>query len=244
MTPVVTRNLLARVESDYAFPALPEYSAHRHIRSCFVGCPPSRLRNRPRFASGRAQETERRQGELSVCPARSLHRETGLIQNSPAPPVAPGSSQGPKEPRSVSMQGMTRAPPPAMSRAVGPNGSGHLRCSEPCEHTCQAGSQMSKVCVSGGQAPLRTLVRVSDLQIFTIIDGITRLEPPHGRAPPELNPTLNRRLGAMRPAVHLCRRAGTRRTGSDVRVSPAGLPSWRSRSVKASMMSGASNARF
>src|ERR1019366_10572841 len=98
MTPVVTRNLLARVESDYAFPALPEYSAHRHIRSCFVGCPPSRLRNRPRFASGRAQETERRQGELSVCPARSLHRETGLIQNSPAPPVAPGSSQGPTEP--------------------------------------------------------------------------------------------------------------------------------------------------
>jgi hypothetical protein len=32
--------------------------------------------------------------------------------------------------------------------------------------------------------------------------------------------------------------------GSEVRVSPAGLPSWRSRSVKASMMSGASNARF
>ena len=47
---------------------------------------------------------------------------------------------------------------------------------------------MSKVCVPGGQVPLRTLVRVSGLQIFTIIDDFARLEPPHGRAQPELNP--------------------------------------------------------
>ena len=37
---------------------------------------------------------------------------------------------------------------------------------------------MSKVCVPGGQVPLRTLVRVSDLRIFIIIDGFGRLEPP------------------------------------------------------------------
>jgi hypothetical protein len=36
---------------------------------------------------------------------------------------------------------------------------------------------MSKVCVPGGQVPLRTLVRVSDLRIFTILDGFARLEP-------------------------------------------------------------------
>ena len=47
---------------------------------------------------------------------------------------------------------------------------------------------MSKVCVPGGQVPLRTLVRVFDLQIFTIIDDFARLEPPHGRAQPEFNP--------------------------------------------------------
>jgi len=47
---------------------------------------------------------------------------------------------------------------------------------------------MSKVCVPGGQVPLRTLVRVSDLQIFTIVDVFARVEPPHGRAQPELNP--------------------------------------------------------
>lgn len=56
------------------------------------------------------------------------------------------------------------------------------------EATCQAGSQMSKVCVPGGQVPHRTLVRVYDLRIFTIIDGFARVEPPHGRAQPELNP--------------------------------------------------------
>src|ERR1035438_579644 len=52
----------------------------------------------------------------------------------------------------------------------------------------QAGSQMSKVCVPGGQVPLRTLVRAFDLRIFTIINGLARVEPPHGRAQPELNP--------------------------------------------------------
>ena len=41
----------------------------------------------------------------------------------------------------------------------------------------QAGSQMSKVCVPGGQVPLRTLVRVFDLQIFTIIDDLPDLNP-------------------------------------------------------------------
>jgi hypothetical protein len=51
---------------------------------------------------------------------------------------------------------------------------------------------MSKVCVPGGQVPLRTLVRISDLRIFTFIDGFARLEPPHGRASLELNPMLNR----------------------------------------------------
>ena len=40
----------------------------------------------------------------------------------------------------------------------------------------------------GVQVPLRTLVRVFDLPIFTIIDVFARLEPPHGRAQPELNP--------------------------------------------------------
>ena len=44
--------------------------------------------------------------------------------------------------------------------------------------TCQAGSQMSKVCVPGGQVPLRTLVRVFDLQIFTIIDVHTAVLNP------------------------------------------------------------------
>jgi hypothetical protein len=41
-----------------------------------------------------------------------------------------------------------------------------------------------------------------------------------------------------------CRRRGTRREGGDVRVSAPGLASWRSRSVNASMISGASNARL
>src|SRR5664280_2004566 len=54
---------------------------------------------------------------------------------------------------------------------------------------------MSKVCVPGGQVPLRTLVRVSDLQIFTIIDDFARFEPPHGRAPPELNPHAELQAG-------------------------------------------------
>jgi hypothetical protein len=47
-------------------------------------------------------------------------------------------------------------------------------------------------------SPLRTLVRVSGLQIFTIIDVFARLEPPHGRAPPELNPTNSRSLGTLK----------------------------------------------
>jgi len=51
---------------------------------------------------------------------------------------------------------------------------------------------MSKVCVPGGQVPLRTLVRISDLRIFTMIDDFARVEPPSGRAQPELNPTLAR----------------------------------------------------
>ena len=56
---------------------------------------------------------------------------------------------------------------------------------------------MSKVSVPGGQVPLRTLVRSFDLRIFTIIDVFARLEPPHGRAQPELNPhTLPLRLSA------------------------------------------------
>jgi len=42
----------------------------------------------------------------------------------------------------------------------------------------------------GVQVPLRTLVRVFDLRIFTIIDVFARVEPPHVRAQPELNPTL------------------------------------------------------
>ncbi len=160
-----------------------------HICTFGLRCTRPDQRNRPRFASGRAQETERRQGELSVCPARSLHRETGLIQNSPAPPVAPGSSQGPKEPRSVSMQVMTRAPPPAISRAVGTSGSGHLRCSEPCEHTCQAGSQMSKVCVLGGQVPLRTLV-----DSCSCITGLRRSD-----IHPELRPVILHFICGPRP---------------------------------------------
>jgi hypothetical protein len=55
---------------------------------------------------------------------------------------------------------MTRAPPHA-SRAVRQYGFGHLRSSQPWRATSQAGSQMSKVCVPGGQVPLRTLLLTS-----------------------------------------------------------------------------------
>lgn len=40
------------------------------------------------------------------------------------------------------------------------------------------------------------------------------------------------------------RRRGTLRSGGEVRVSPAGLASWRSRAVKAVMISEASKARL
>jgi hypothetical protein len=46
---------------------------------------------------------------------------------------------------------------------------------------------MSKVCVPGGQVPLRTLVRVFDLRIFTIIDNLPDLLPPTHRV--VLNPS-------------------------------------------------------
>jgi hypothetical protein len=44
------------------------------------------------------------------------------------------------------------------------------------------------------QVPLRTLVRVSDLQIYTIIDDFARLEPPRGRAQPERCAGLGRQV--------------------------------------------------
>ena len=79
---------------------------------------------------------------------------------------------------------------------------------------------MSKVCVPGGQVPLRTLVRVFDLQIFTIIDGFARLEPPHGRAQPELNPhTLPLLLSAAEYLVQ-----SSARTSSIVPPDSQGRP--------------------
>ncbi len=46
------------------------------------------------------------------------------------------------------------------------------------------------------------------------------------------------------PEVDAGLRGGTGRTGSEVPVSPSGLARWRSRSVNALMISGASKARF
>jgi hypothetical protein len=57
-------------------------------------------------------------------------------------------------PRSVGIQVMTRSP---AERGY----FGRLRCSEPWRHSGLAGSQMSKVCVPGGQVPLRTLLLTS-----------------------------------------------------------------------------------
>jgi hypothetical protein len=61
---------------------------------------------------------------------------------------------------------------------------------------------MSKVCVPGGQVPVRTLVRVFDLRIFTIIDDFARLEPPWSCcAQPELN--LHPHKGRFQFGYHL-----------------------------------------
>jgi hypothetical protein len=49
---------------------------------------------------------------------------------------------------------------------------------------------------------------------------------------------------SCRPKVDVGLRGGTGRTGSEVRVSPSGLASWRSRSLNALIISGASKARF
>jgi hypothetical protein len=60
--------------------------------------------------------------------------------------------------------------------------------------------------------------------------------------------TLNKAVSYLglsrRPKVDAGLRRGTGRTGSEVRVSPSGLASWRSRSVNALTISGASKARF
>ena len=104
-------------------------------------------------------------------------------------------------------RGKAALPPLPLTSRLPITRFGHLHCSKPCRHSSYARSQMSKVCVPGGQVPLRTLVRVSDLRIFTIIDDFARLEPPHGRAQPELNPhALPFRLSA---AEHLAQSSAT-----------------------------------
>jgi len=80
----------------------------------------------------------------------------------------------PKEHGSEGLQVMSRTPPVTDHRPLRLRTFALLRALR--THR-QAGSQISKVCVPGGQVPLRTLVRVSDLQIFTIIDDFARLEP-------------------------------------------------------------------
>ena len=77
-----------------------------------------------------------------------------------------------------------------------------------------------------------------------LFDNLARLEPPHGRAPPELNPHAGPQAMSHEADRSSLSPGRQRRRGSNVRVSPAGPPSWRLRSVKVSMMSGASSARF
>jgi hypothetical protein len=75
--------------------------------------------NRPQFASDRAQRKEPRQGDLSVCLARGVHREEGLVRNSPASPVGSGTTQTQCHLQPLARQSTSRARQDSRVRCAG-----------------------------------------------------------------------------------------------------------------------------
>jgi hypothetical protein len=94
---------------------------------------------------------KRRTGPLGPC-------RTPSNRGSP-PPIA---RQNPERADGLPVGGYAGHEPHSPERGY----FGRLRCSEPWRRSSYAGSQMSKVCVPGGQVPLRTLVRVFDLRLI------------------------------------------------------------------------------
>jgi hypothetical protein len=87
-----------------------------------------------------------------------------------------------------SMHVMTRAPPPLpFSSPLSSTRFGHMRAQSPGDTSARPGARCPGCVSQVGKSPSGHLFEPL-MRIFTIINGFPRVEPPHVRAQPELNP--------------------------------------------------------